>query len=70
MGIEINILIGLHLFTSFIGDYNVGAVVFKASVEEKCVSWYQMDPQNNLAGNGSFDKIFLKSFKIHNEFFL
>lgn len=32
MGIEINALIKLHLLTSFIGDDNVGAVVFKVSV--------------------------------------
>ena len=29
-----------------------------------------MEPQNNIAGNGSFDKIFLKNVKIHNEVFL
>lgn len=28
-----------------------------------------MDPQNNIAGKGSLDKIFLKSVNIHNEVF-
>lgn len=28
-----------------------------------------MEPQNNIAGNGALDKIFLKSVKLHNEVF-
>ena len=28
-----------------------------------------MEPQNNIAGNGALDKIFLKSVKLHNEAF-
>ena len=28
-----------------------------------------MEPQNNIAGNGTLDKIFLKSVKLHNEAF-
>jgi hypothetical protein len=45
-------------------------VIFKVSEMLKHVSWYQMNPQNNIAGNRSFDKISLKSFKIHNGFLL
>lgn len=30
---------------------------------------YKRHTQNNITGNGSFDKIFLKAFKLHNIFY-